>query len=339
MIEKNWKELIKPSKVATNYGHDATRAATFTIEPLEKGFGNTLGNVLRRTLLSSLQGASVTDITVDGVLHEFSSVPNVREDIVDIIINIKQLDLKTVTPESKKITLNKKGEGVVKAGDITTDGSVEILNPDLVLCHLDKQANLSMEMTVNTGKGYVLAEQNRPKNAPVGLIPIDSLYSPVKRVSYEVGKARKGQVLDYDQLILRVETNGSVTPEDALAFAARILQDQLETFINFEEPKETPQEKKEETELGFSPLLLKKVEDLELSVRATNCLKNDEIVHIGDLVQKTEQEMLRTANFGRKSLNEIKGILDGMGLQLGMEVENWPPENIEQITKRFEPSF
>jgi DNA-directed RNA polymerase subunit alpha len=223
----------------------------------------------------------------------------------------------------------------VTAGDIQTVGDIEVLNPDLALCTLDEGAEIRMEFTVNTGKGYVPAERNRPEDAPIGLIPVDSLYSPVRKVSYKVENTREGQVLDYDKLTLTVETDGSVTPEDAVAFAARILQDQLSIFVNFEEPR---REVKEDTvpELAFNPALLKKVDELELSVRSANCLKNDNIVYIGDLIQKTEAEMLRTPNFGRKSLNEIKEVLAQMGLHLGMEVANWPPENIDELAKRYE---
>jgi DNA-directed RNA polymerase subunit alpha len=238
----------------------------------------------------------------------------------------------------KRMTLRKSGPGTVTAGDINTIGDVSILNPELVLCTLDDGAEIRMEFTVNTGKGYVPAEQNRPEDAPIGLIPVDSLYSPVKKVSYRVENTREGQNLDKDALTLAIETNGSVSPEDALALAARILQDQLAVFITFEEPR------KEEAvstapQLPFNPALLKKVDELELSVRSANCLKNDNIVYIGDLIQKSEGEMLRTPNFGRKSLNEIKEVLATMGLHLGMDVQGWPPENIEELAKRFEEHY
>jgi DNA-directed RNA polymerase subunit alpha len=307
-------------------------------EPLERGFGTTLGNALRRVLLSSLQGAAVTSVHIDGVLHEFSSIPGVREDVTDIILNIKTIAIRMQSEGTKRMTLRKTGPGLVTAGDINTVGDVQILNPDLVLCTLDEGAEIRMEFTVNTGKGYVPAERNRPEDAPIGLIPIDSLYSPVKKVSYCVENTREGQILDYDKLTMTVETNGAVSPEDSLAYAARIIQDQLAVFVNFEEPR------KEEAavaapQLPFNPALLKKVDELELSVRSANCLKNDNIVYIGDLIQKTEAEMLRTPNFGRKSLNEIKEVLAGMGLHLGMEVPGWPPENIEDLAKRFEEHY
>jgi len=338
VIQKNWQELIKPEKLHIVPGDDPKRFATATAEPLERGFGVTLGNALRRVLLSSLQGAAVTAVQIDGVLHEFSSIPGVREDVTDIILNIKDIAIKMQGDGPKRMVVRKEGPGVVTAGDIQTVGDVVILNPELVICTLDEGASIRMEFTVNTGKGYVPAEKNRAEDAPIGLIPVDSLYAPVKKVSYQVSPTREGQVLDYDKLTLTVETDGSVSPEDAIAYAARILQDQLEIFVNFEEPrKEVVQESI--PDLAFNPALLKKVDELELSVRSANCLKNDNIVYIGDLIQKTEAEMLRTPNFGRKSLNEIKEVLAQMGLHLGMEVTGWPPENIEELAKRFEDHY
>ncbi|WP_439576034.1 DNA-directed RNA polymerase subunit alpha [Phreatobacter sp.] len=338
MIQKNWQELIKPEKLEITPGDDPKRFATAVAEPLERGFGLTLGNALRRILLSSLQGAAVSAVQIDGVLHEFSSIAGVREDVTDIILNIKDIAIKMPGEGPKRMVVRKEGPGVVTAGDIQTVGDVVVLNPDLQICTLDEGASIRMEFTVNTGKGYVPAEKNRPEDAPIGLIPVDSLYSPVKKVSYQVSPTREGQVLDYDKLTLSLETNGSVSPDDAIAYAARILQDQLEIFVNFEEPrKEVVQESI--PDLAFNPALLKKVDELELSVRSANCLKNDNIVYIGDLIQKTEAEMLRTPNFGRKSLNEIKEVLAQMGLHLGMEVSGWPPENIEELAKRFEDHY
>ncbi len=338
MIHKNWQELIKPNKLEVNAGSDSKRVATVVAEPLERGFGLTLGNALRRVLLSSLQGAAVKAVQIDGVLHEFSSIAGVREDVTDIVLNIKEIAIRMQGEGPKRMVVRKSGPGLVKAGDIQTVGDVEVLNPDLVLCTLDEGAEIRMEFTVDTGKGYVTADRNRPEDAPIGLIPVDSLYSPVKKVSYRVENTREGQILDYDKLTLTVETDGSLRPDDAVAYAARILQDQLAIFVNFEEPK------KETTEvaipeLAFNPALLKKVDELELSVRSANCLKNDNIVYIGDLIQKTEAEMLRTPNFGRKSLNEIKEVLAQMGLHLGMEVANWPPENIDELAKRYEDHY
>ena len=337
-IQKNWQELIKPNKLEIALGDDPKRIATIVAEPLERGFGLTLGNALRRILLSSLQGAAITSVHIDGVLHEFSSIPGVREDVTDIVLNIKDISIKMQGDGPKRMTLKKQGPGPVLAGDIAAPGDIQVLNPNLVICTLDDGAEIRMEFTVATGKGYVPAERNRAEDAPIGLIPVDSLYSPVKKVSYRIENTREGQVLDYDKLTMTVETNGGISPEDSVAYAARILQDQLNVFVNFEEPR------REEAsasipELAFNPALLKKVDELELSVRSANCLKNDNIVYIGDLIQKTEAEMLRTPNFGRKSLNEIKEVLAQMGLHLGMEVTGWPPENIEELAKRFEEHY
>ena len=338
MIQKNWQELIKPNKIDIVPGHDPKRVATLVAEPLERGFGLTLGNALRRVLLSSLQGAAVTSVHIDGVLHEFSSIAGVREDVTDIVLNVKQLALRLHAEGPKRMTLSKTGPGAVTAADIQTGADIEVLNPDHVLCTLDEGAELRIEFTVNTGKGYVPSDRNRPEDAPIGLIPVDSLYSPVKKVSYKVENTREGQILDYDKLTMQIETNGALTPDDAVAYAARILQDQLQIFVNFEEPVQKTIEEAR-PELEFNAALLKKVDELELSVRSANCLKNDNIVYIGDLIQKTEAEMLRTPNFGRKSLNEIKEVLAQMGLHLGMEVPNWPPENIEDLAKRYEDQF
>ncbi len=304
-------------------------------EPLERGFGVTLGNSLRRVLLSSLQGAAVTAIQIDGVVHEFSSIEGVREDVVDIVLNIKQLALRMHADGPKRMTLKATGPGPVTAGQIEAPSDIEILNPKHVLLTLDDGASIRVEFTVHSGKGYVPSERNRPEDAPIGLIAVDALYSPVKRVAYRVEPTRQGQSLDYDKLILEVETNGAVSPVDAVAYAARILQDQLQVFITFDEPKKKF-DLESKPDLPFNPALLKKVDELELSVRSANCLKNDNIVYIGDLIQKTEAEMLRTPNFGRKSLNEIKEVLTAMDLHLGMDVPNWPPENIDELAKKFE---
>ncbi|HTO30090.1 MAG TPA: DNA-directed RNA polymerase subunit alpha [Pararhizobium sp.] len=336
MIQKNWQELIKPNKV--EFSSFGRTKVSLVAEPLERGFGLTLGNALRRVLLSSLRGAAVTAVQIDGVLHEFSSIPGVREDVTDIVLNIKEIAIKMDGDDAKRMVVRKQGPGVVTAGDIQTVGDIEILNPNHVICTLDEGAEIRMEFTVNNGKGYVPADRNRSEDAPIGLIPVDSLYSPVKKVSYKVENTREGQVLDYDKLSMQIETDGSVTGEDAVAFAARILQDQLGVFVNFDEPQKEAEEEAV-TELAFNPALLKKVDELELSVRSANCLKNDNIVYIGDLIQKTEAEMLRTPNFGRKSLNEIKEVLASMGLHLGMEVPAWPPENIEDLAKRYEDQY
>jgi DNA-directed RNA polymerase subunit alpha len=336
MIERNWQELIRPEKPQIEASSDPQRKSRLVAEPLERGFGVTLGNALRRVLLSSLQGAAVTAIQIDGVVHEFSSLEGVREDVVDIVLNIKQLALRMHAEGPKRMTLRATGPGAVTAGQIDVPSDIEILNPDHIICTLDEGASVRMELTVQNGKGYVASELNRPEDAPIGLIAVDALYSPVKRVAYRVEPTRQGQSLDYDKLILEVETNGAVSPVDAVAFASRILQDQLQIFITFDEPKKAVEAVDGKPDLPFNPALLKKVDELELSVRSANCLKNDNIVYIGDLIQKTEGEMLRTPNFGRKSLNEIKEVLATMGLSLGMDVPNWPPENIEDLAKKFD---
>ncbi|MCI5059945.1 MAG: DNA-directed RNA polymerase subunit alpha [Alphaproteobacteria bacterium] len=338
MIYKNWQELIKPSKIEIGHGSNAQVTGKIVAEPLERGFGLTLGNALRRILLSSLQGAAVTGIQIDGVLHEFSSIEGIREDVTDIVLNVKAIAVRMHVEGPKKMRLNAAGPCEVTAGMIEAGADIEIMNPDLVICTLDKGATLNMEMTVNTGKGYRPANQNRPEECPVGYIPVDSVFSPVRKVSYEVEDTRVGQITDYDKLTLQIETNGVVTPEDAVAFASRILQDQLQVFINFDEP-EAKEEKDEADELPFNRNLLRKVDELELSVRSANCLKNDNIIYIGDLVQKSESDMLRTPNFGRKSLNEIKEVLGTMGIHLGMQVEGWPPENIEELAKKLDDPF
>lgn len=335
--DKNWKAMIKPTKLDIQLSEDKTKAKIIA-EPLEKGYGLTLGNSLRRILLSSIRGSAVTAVQIDGVLHEFTSINGVREDVTDIVLNVKSLALKAHTESPKKLVLDVKGPGEVKANKITESSDIEILNPDLVICHLDENTKFHMELTVNSGKGYVSAELNKPEDPPLGLIAIDSLFSPVKKVSYSISTAREGKDLDYDKLTMEIETNGSISAEDAVAYAARIFQDQLSMFINFNDPKEviTPEKT---TEPEFNRNLLRKVDELELSVRSMNCLKNDNIIYIGDLVQKTEGEMLRTPNFGRKSLNEIKEVLSGMSLYLGMEIPNWPPDNIAEMSKKLEEAI
>jgi DNA-directed RNA polymerase subunit alpha len=338
ILQRNWQSLRKPDRLDIEPGNDGARNATIVAEPLERGYGATLGNALRRILLSSLQGAAVTAVRIDGVLHEFAAIPGVREDVTDIVLNIKQIAVRMQGEGSKRLSLTAKGPGEVTARQIQVTGDIEIMNPDLVLCTLDDGATLGMEFTVESGRGYVAAAANRPEDAPIGLIPVDAIYSPVRRVAYRIEPTRVGQVTDYDRLILQVETNGALTPEDAVAVAARILQDQLSLFVNFEEPTRLRAEEPR-PELPFNANLLRKVDELELSVRSANCLKNDNIIYIGDLVQKSEQEMLRTPNFGRKSLNEIKEVLTTMGLGLGMQVPDWPPENIEDLVKRSDQPF
>jgi DNA-directed RNA polymerase subunit alpha len=334
-VSKNWLELIKPTKLDVKVDKSNPRRATVVAEPLERGFGITLGNGLRRILLSSLRGAAVTAMKIDGVQHEFSAIPGVREDVTDIILNVKSIAFKHDGIETRKVHLSATGPAVVTAGMIEATHEIEVISKDQVICHLDKGAKLNIEFYVSSGKGYVAANQNRPSDAPIGLIPVDSLFSPVRKVSFKVDNARVGQVTDYDKLTLVLETDGSLSPDDAVALAARILQDQLQLFINFEDVGAEQKEIAREPELKFNPYLLKRVEELELSVRSANCLKNDNIVYIGDLVQKTEAEMLKTPNFGRKSLNEIKEVLTNMGLRLGMEVADWPPSNIDELVKKY----
>jgi DNA-directed RNA polymerase subunit alpha len=338
VIQKNWQALIKPTKLDVVPGTNPRCVATIVAEPLERGFGLTLGNALRRVLLSSLQGAAVTAVQIDGVLHEFSTIPGVREDVTDIVLNIKSLALRMGGEGPKRMMLVADGPGEVTAGMIETGHDIDIMNPQLVICTLDEGAKLSMELTVETGKGYVPVTSGRAEDAPIGLIPVDAVFSPVRKIAYRVENTRVGQVTDHDKLSLDVTTSGAVTPEDAVALAARILQDQLQLFINFDEPQTALEEEKKD-ELPFNKNLLRKVDELELSVRSANCLKNDNIIYIGDLVQKSEADMLRTPNFGRKSLNEIKEVLTQMGLQLGMEIANWPPENIEELAKRLEEPY
>jgi len=334
IINHNWKDLIKPNKLNIENNDDKSFTKV-TAEPLEKGYALTIGNSLRRILLSSIQGSAITSLQIDGVLHEFSSIKGVREDVTDIVLNAKSLSIQVMSEGPKKLILDVKGPGEIKAKDIQTNPDVKILNPELVLCHLDENTKFYMELTANTGKGYRPADKNKGEDSPLGLIAIDSVFSPVKKVSYTIENAREGKSLDYDKLVMSIETDGSLPAEDALAYAARIFQDQLGLFVNFDEPQEV--EKKPKTvELEFNKNLLRKVDELELSVRSMNCLKNDNIIYIGDLVQKTEPEMLRTPNFGRKSLNEIKEVLNGMSLYLGMEIPNWPPENIAELSKKLE---
>ena len=337
MINKNWKSLIKPTQLNIKSSDDKS-IITLVAEPLEKGYALTIGNSLRRILLSSIQGAAVTAIQIDGVLHEFSSIKGVREDVTDIVLNVKSLALQHMSSGPKKLVLDIEGPGEIKAKDIKENPDIKIINPELIICHLDENIKFHMELTVDTGKGYAPAEKNKKDDSPLGLISIDSLFSPVKKVSYRVENAREGKSLDYDKLIMDIETNGSLTAEDAVAYAARIFQDQLSIFVNFEEPKEQVVTPTLQDEPVINKNLLKKVDELELSVRSMNCLKNDNIIYIGDLVQKTEPQMLRTPNFGRKSLNEIKEVLNSMSLYLGMEIPNWPPDNIAELSKKLEES-
>ena len=341
MIEKNWMTLIKPKKLTIKTDEHNPNIATLVAEPLEKGFGLTLSTALRRVLLSSLQGCAPIYIKIDGVQHEFSSISGVREDVTDIILNLKGVYFKALSEGQHKASLKVKGPAVVTAGMIETTGGVEVMNKDAEICTLDKGANLDMEITLGMGRGYVPASQHAD-GLPLGVIPVDSIFSPILNVASDVLPRRVGQSTDYDKLELTVKTNGSVAPEDAIAFAARILTDQLLVFINFEDPAQLSgpsEEEKAKDALPFDPKLLKHVDELELSVRANNCLKNDKINWLGELVQKTEADMLKTPNFGRKSLNEIKVQLEAMGLGLGMEVPGWPPENIAELAKKYEDPY
>ena len=338
MLQKNWMELIKPSKMDVNVQNDTKKKGVLIAEPLERGFGLTLGNSIRRVLLSSLQGAAITSVKIKGVVHEFSTIQGVKEDLTDILLNLKSVAVKVHSPGLKKMYLKSTGSGEIRAGNFETDSETEIMNPDQLIMTLDSNADIEIEANIETGKGYVSAEVAEDEDKVIGEIKLDAMFSPVIRASYKVENSRVGQVTDYDKLILEVETNGAISPDDAIALAARILQDQLQPFINFDEP-EVQQEISSHEKLSFNPNLLKKVEELELSVRSANCLKNDNIIYIGDLVQKSESEMLRTPNFGRKSLNEIKEVLQQMELGLGISVPDWPPENIEDLAKKFEDPF
>jgi len=338
VLEKNWNDLITPSNVVIA-AKSGDIKGTVVAEPIERGYGLTIGNSLRRVLLSSLQGAAVTAIQIENVLHEFSSIPGVREDVVDLILNIKGISVKSHIDGISKVTLNAKGPCDVTAGMIQSNANVEIKNPELIICHLDKDSELNIDFTINTGRGYAPAAENKPEDAPIGLIPIDSIFSPVRTVSYKIENSRVGQDTDYDRLLMDIETDGTITPEDATALAARIMIEQLGNFVNFEDPLPIVVEEEITPDALLNPHLLRKVEELELSVRSANCLKNDNIVYIGDLVQKSESEMLRTPNFGRKSLNEIKEVLTNMNLNLGQMIPEWPPENLEQLAKKVDDQF
>lgn len=319
----NWREMIKPEKVQIT---STPTYGKFVCEPLERGYGNTIGNGLRRIILSSLYGAAITSVKFESVMHEFSVIPGVLEDVSEIILNLKEVRLRMSDSETRTVRIEANEEGPLLAGNIISDdGKVEVLNSDLKIATLSKDATLSMTMTVKYGKGYTLSEANKDEDAPIGTIPIDAVFSPIKRVNYVVGNARVGQRTDYDKLTLEIWTDGSIPPEDAVAFGAKILKEQMTIFINFDEDIEPEPEGKSEDEqkTPFNDNLYRSVEELELSVRSANCLKNAEINKIYQLVQKTEAEMLKTKNFGRKSLNEIKEVLSEMGLSLGMKLEGF----------------
>ena len=320
----NWKDLIKPSNLAVDSATLTGTYGKFTAEPLERGYGITLGNALRRVLLSSLQGASITAVKIEGATHEFSSLPDMIEDITDLVLNLKEVVIQSFDNRMEFIRIDREGPCEVKAGDFDLGTRLRILNPDHHLATLSEGGRLRMEAVVTSGRGYVPAEKAKVQDLPVGYIPIDALYSPISRVNFNVLNARVGQVTDYDKLVVEVWTNGTVRPDDAVAYAAKILKEQLTIFINFDEAATEEAPAFEPQEDFGNEYLFKSVEELELSVRAMNCLRNASIRYIGELVQKTEQEMLKTKNFGRKSLKEIKEILSSMNLQFGMKLENWP---------------
>jgi DNA-directed RNA polymerase subunit alpha len=329
-MHRNWQDLIRPKSLEADTLNDTY--GKFVAKPLERGYGLTLGNSLRRVLLSSINGAAIIAVRIQGVDHEFSTVPSVKEDVTDIILNLKQVSLRYLGESDAVLKLEASGSGVVKAGDIQTNGDVEILNPEQTIATLDAGGKLSMEMVVRHGRGYVSADQNRTEDLPDGMIAIDSIFAPVRRVAYNVSNARVGQMTDYDKLSIEVWTNGAVRPDDAIAYAAKILKEQLTIFVNFDETEEesvrTPEESSSKPALNDN--LFKTVDSLELSVRAANCLENANIKFIGELVTKSETEMLKTKNFGRKSLNEIKDILAEMGLSLGMKIDGFDPSTLRR---------
>ncbi len=334
---KNWRDLIKPKRLQIESETLTDTYGKFYAEPFERGFGTTLGNSLRRVLLSSLQGAAIISVRIKGVLHEFSTVPGVTEDVTDIILNLKGVLLRLHGNETRNVRIVKKGAGVVTAGDIITDAHVEILNPAHHIATCSQEADVEIDMVVSLGKGYVPADRNRDERAPVGTIPIDAIFSPIKKVNFAVTNARVGQITDYDKLTLEVFSDGSVRPDDALSYAAKIIKEQLQIFINFDEEIEPAEEEISESSGKINENLYRSVDELELSVRSANCLKNANIRLIGDLVQRSEAEMLKTQNFGRKSLNEIKDILSEMGLTLGMKLDSFPdPEYLRMIQKGHE---
>ena len=324
-MQRNWKALIKPKRLEVETETLNPSYAKLVAEPFERGFGTTIGNSLRRILLSSLQGAAVVSVKIDGVLHEFSTVPGVKEDVTEIILNLKGVMIKLHGTGPKTVHIKAKGEGEVTAKDIVADSEVEIMSPEHHIATMAGDATLDMEMTIKAGKGYVPAERNKEEDQPIGTIPMDAVFSPVRKMNYTVTNARVGQITDYDKLIMEVWTNGSISPEDAVSVAAKILQDQVSVFVGFDEDEDDKQSEDETQSEKLNENLFKTVDELELSVRSANCLKHADIKYIGELVQKTEQEILGTKNFGRKSLNEIKEILSEMSLSLGMKLDNFPP--------------
>ncbi|MFB6265134.1 MAG: DNA-directed RNA polymerase subunit alpha [Bradymonadaceae bacterium] len=326
-MHRNWQNLIKPREIDIDPRSQSERYAEFECAPLEQGYGITIGNALRRILLSSIRGTAVTKIKAEEALHEFTSLPEVKEDVTDIILNV--LRLKSHVEEPRTLKLDVEGPADVTAGDLQGDGQVEILEPDQKIATVSDGGDLQMELTVERGRGYVAADDHDSEDDPIGVIPVDSLFSPIEKVNYKITNARVGQQTDFDKLTLEVWTDGSVRPEDAVAYAAKILKEQVTIFINFDEEIE-PEFEEEEEEPEFDDELLRPIEELDLSVRSYNCLQGAGITHVGDLVQRTDSELLKTKNFGRKSLKEIKDILEEMDLELGTELENWPPSDLEE---------
>jgi DNA-directed RNA polymerase subunit alpha len=330
--------LIKPRKIEIQYSDQLLRDGTVILEPLERGFGTTLGNALRRVLLSSISGSAVTSVKFEGVAHEFSTIPGVREDVPEIILNIKALKIKLNSDRPRKVKISASGPKIVKAKDIECSSDVEILDPEHIICTLEYGASVNMELTINNGKGYVTASNQEDCNKQIGVIAVDSIFSPIELVDFKVEQTRVGQRTDYDKLTIRIKTDGSIRPDDALAYAGAILRDHFSAFVNFDEFP-VYDSKEELSDFPFNKNLLKKVDELELSVRSANCLKNENIFYIGDLIQRSESDMLKTPNFGRKSLNEIKALLSSMGLSFGMTVAGWPPENIDDLVRKADDQY
>ena len=334
-----WERLIKPGKIEVQYSDNKLREATIIIEPLERGFGTTIGNSLRRVLLSSISGTAVTSVSIEGVAHEFSTIPGVKEDVSEIILNLKALRLSLKSERTRKVKIVAEGTRIITAKDIECPSDVEILDPDHFICTLDNNGKLDMTLTIKNGKGYVSASAQSDKDDVIGHIAIDSIFSPVELVDFKVQQTRVGQRTDYDKLIMKIKTDGSIRPDDALAQAAAILRDHFSVFVNFEVEKEEPKAISVTENLPFNENLLKNVDELELSVRSANCLKNENIFYLGELVQRTEADMLRTPNFGKKSLNEIKELLASMDLSFGMSVPDWPPENLEALSREISDKY
>ncbi len=340
ILKESWHSLVKPSSVVIKEGEDSVTKSVIVMEPFARGFGNTLGNALRRVLLSSINGFAVTSVKIEGVTHEYSVIDGVKEDVLDIIMNLKSLSITKGDSSSSVLKLSANKPGPVYAGSIETPAGLEILNKDLVICTLNKGAKIDMQIIVECGKGYVVADQSGKSDRAVGAVNVDAMFSPVKKVAYRVDNARVGQITDFDKLIMEIETNGSISPRDSLAVAAKILQEQLQVFVNFDVNKiDAPVHRESDSEPEFNKNLLKTIDELELSVRSYNCLKNENIIYVGDLVSKSEAEMLKTANFGRKSLNELKDNLKAMGLGFGMKLVNWPPKNMDELLKLKNKEF